>query len=212
MNRSRFFQIPCVLAVATGIGGLTLAVASDRPPPPPPAHYTGLINDYTPSAAVVTKGPYEMRGKWELDVNERAGTAAFSAAMNMETSDYGITQGTVNKDDPSTRSAHTHHISMTDGVITSDWSGCPAFNPVVTQGFVVTGTAYITGNGGPAPFGNPSSLTICVLGGDNVKYSNVTLTLGAPANTHFGLQAIHGVVLRCTTAAGRVSGDCTVQD
>ena len=175
--------------------------------------YVGLINDYTPSAAVTKGGPYEMRGKWSLDVDERHGTARFSAAMNMETSDYGITQGTVNKDDPSTRGAHTHHISMTDGVVSSDWmTSCPKFSPAITEGFVVTGTATITGNGSPAPFGNPSPLTICVLGGGDVKYSNVTLAFGVPASSHFGTQAIHGVVVHCSGPWGRESKDCTLQE
>jgi hypothetical protein len=176
-------------------------------------HYAGLINDYTPSAAVTKGGPYEMRGKWSLEVNERRGTATFSAAMNMETSDYGITQGTVNKDDPTTRGAHTHHISVTDGIVNADWmTYCPKFSPVITEGFVITGTATITGNGSPAPFGNPSPVTICVLGGGDVKYSNLTIAFGAPASSHFGPQAIHGLVVRCTGPWGRESHDCTLAD
>ena len=179
----------------------------------PAVQYVGLINDYTPSAALTKGGPYEMRGKWSLDVDERHGTARFSAAMNMETSDYGITQGTVNKDDPTTRGAHTHHITMTDGVVSSDWmTSCPKFSPAITEGFVVTGTATITGNGSPAPFGNPSPVTICVLGGGDVKYSNVTLAFGVPASSHFGTQAIHGVVVHCTGPWGRESRDCTLQE
>ena len=125
----------------------------------------------------------------------------------METSDYGITQGTVDKDDLTTRGAHTHHILMTDGVIgtPTDWmTSCPKFNPVVTGGFVVTGTAFVTGNGSPAgspPFG-PSPLTVCILGGSNVKYSNFTMAIGPKASGHFGTQAIHGVVLKCAGALG----------
>jgi hypothetical protein len=132
--------------------------------------------------------------------------------MDMQKSDFGITQGTVNKDDPTTRGAHTHHIEMTDGVLTVDWPArCPQFSPAVTEGFAITGTAFVTGNGGPAPFGNPSPLTICVLGGPSVKFSNVTLTIGAPASNHFGKQAIHGVVLSCTSRSLRRSHDCTVE-
>ena len=201
-----------VLMVAAS-GGLTRALAGDRDFARPPVHYRGLLNDYTPSAAVVKGGPYEMRGKWSLNVDERRGTATFSAVMNMETSDYGIAQNTVNKDDPTTRGAHTHHISMTDGVVTDDWAtSCPAFSPVVSGGFVVTGTAYVTGNGGPAPFGNPSPLTICVLGGSKVTFSNITLTLGLPASSHFGKQAIHGVVVMCNGPWERDSRDCTLQE
>jgi hypothetical protein len=201
-----------ILSVATGLGGLTLAWAGD-PGEPPPVHYSGLINDYTASAATIKGGPYEMRGKWSLDVDERRGTAKFSAAMNMEVSDYGITQGTVNKDDPTTRNAHTHHILMT-GMVSSDWAtSCPQFSPApVTGGFVVTGTASITGNGGPPPFGSSAMLTVCVLGGENVEFSNLTMTFGAPANTHFGTQAIHGVVLRCGGRWEHESKDCSIQE
>jgi hypothetical protein len=199
-----------ILSVATGLGGFTLALAGDGGQPAP-VHYEGLINDYTPSAAVVKNGPYEMRGKWSLDVDVRRGMAKFSAVMNMETSDYGITQGTVNKDDPTTRGAHTHHILMTDGMVSSDWSGCPTFAQPVSGGFVVTGPAYITVNGGSTPFANPSTATICVLGGGEVVFSNFTLKLGAPANSHFGLQPIHGVVVRCAGPWEFESKDCTVQ-
>jgi hypothetical protein len=197
---------------STGVGGLTPALAGDREPPPP-VHFSGLIDDFTPSAAVVAGSPYEMHGKWWLDVDLRRGTAKFSAEMNMETSDYGIAQGSVNKDDPTSRVAHTHHISMTDGVITTDWmTACPAFNPVVTGGFVITGPAVVTGNGSPAKFGNPSTLTICILGGTTVKYSNITLTFGAKANTHFGIFPIHGVIVRCAGPWEFESKDCTVEE
>jgi hypothetical protein len=202
-----------VLMAAGASSNISAALAGDRDSPAPlPLHYSGLINDYTPSAAVVKGGPYEMRGKWSLDVDQRRGKATFSAAMNMETSDYGITQNTVNKDDPTTRGAHTHHISMTEGMVSEDWAtSCPTFSPPVSGGFVVTGPVYVTGNGGPAPFGNPSTLTICVLGAKNVTFSNITLTFSAPANTHFGKQAIHGVVLMCGGPWERESQDCTVQ-
>lgn len=201
-----------VVASAAVLRGLTPGPIDDRDrPSPAPRHFSGLINDYTPSAAVVPGGPYEMRGRWSLDVDERIGTATFSAVLNMETSDYGIAQGTVNKDDPTTRSAHTHHVSMADGLVTTDWAtSCPKFSPAATDGFVVTGSAFVTGNGGGAPFGNPSPLTVCVLGGTMVKYSNVTLSFGKPAANHFGLQAIHGVVARCTGRWENQSRDCSV--
>ena len=203
-----------VLIAAAISSRLAPAWAGDRDSfPPLRVHYGGLLNDYTASAAVVKGGPYEMRGKWSLDVDQRHGTATFSAAMNMETSDYGIAQNTVNKDDPTTRGAHTHHISMTDGVVSDDWmTSCPTFSPPVTGGFVVTGTAFVTGNGSPAPFGNPSPVTICVLGGSNVTFSNITVAFGSPANTHFGTHPIHGVVLKCGSPWERESHNCTVEE
>jgi hypothetical protein len=202
-----------ILSVATGLGGLTLALAGDREDRPP-VHYDGLINDYTPSVAVIKGGPYEMRGRWSLDVDVRRGKASFSAAMNMETSDYGIVQGTVDKDevDPNkTRGAHTHHIVMTEGTINPDWSACPKFTQPVSGGFMVTGPAFITVNGGKTPFANPSTLTICVLGGEEVKFSNMTMTLAAPASSHFGVFPIHGVVLRCAAPWEFESKDCAVE-
>jgi hypothetical protein len=200
-----------ILSVATGLGGSTLALAGD-PEESQPVHYSGLINDYTASAATIKGGPYEMRGRWSLDVDQRHGTARFSAALNMEVSDYGITQGSVNKDDPTTRNAHTHHILM-NGTVSSDWStSCPQFNPApVSGGFVVTGPATITGNGGPPPFGSSAMLTVCVLGAANVEFANLTMQFGAPANTHFGTQWIHGVVSGCEGHWERESKDCSVQ-
>jgi hypothetical protein len=208
-------SITCCIAVLGAAGALTAAQAGEHESTALlPEHFSGLLNDYTPSAAVTAKGPYEMRGKWTLDVDERHGTATFTAEMNMETSDYGITQGTVDKDDPKTRGAHTHHMVMTDGVITFDWataSVCPVYSPAVMGGFVVTGPVYITGNGGPASFGNPTKMTLCVLGGTIVKYSNIEFTLGLPASSHFGTQAVHGVVLGCLGPWRRESHDCAVE-
>jgi len=202
------------LAAAAAFG-LGEGVASDwnySPPDRLPVYFSGTLDDHTPSAAVVKNGPYEMHGKWSLQVDERRGTARFTAAMNMQTSDYGIVQGTVDKDDPATRGAHTHHISLSDGVLTTDWPArCPQFSPATTEGFAITGTAFVTGNGAPAPFGNPSPVTICVLGSTNVKYANLTMTIGTPASKHFGTQAIHGVVQRCSGWSLRPSRDCTLQ-
>src|SRR5262245_4518274 len=214
MSHQSLLRVTCgaaILMVPMAVG-LTDALAGDSRPDALPVHYTGLLNDHTPSAAVVKGGPFEMRGKWSLEVDERNGTGKFSAAMDMQTSDYGIIQNTVNKDDPTTRGAHTHHISMTDGVLTLDWPArCPQFSPAVKEGFAVTGTAFVTGNGSPAPFGNPSPFTICVLGGDAVKFSNITVPFGTPAASHFGTQAIHGVVVWCTGRFLRPSPDCSLE-
>jgi hypothetical protein len=37
-------------------------------------------------------------------------------------------------------------------------------------------------------------LQVCVNGGTDVPFSNVSLVFGAPASGHFGMSAIHGVV------------------
>ena len=164
-----------------------------------PVRFSGVINDYSPST--VAGGPYEIRGDWSLDLQIN-GTANFSADLNMETSDYGITGATqVDPANPATRNPHTHHISMTDATVSYDTSSCPANNPPTTySALVVTGTATTTGNGGPAPFEakGPSTLQVCIMGGSQVVYSNVTLVYTGPATGHFGTQPIHGVVRKAS--------------
>ena len=207
--------------------GLPRAHAEVRPRLP--SSFSGLLNDYTPpppstpGGPGVAGGPYEMHGKWSLHLPER-GAASFSAEMTMETADFANTDP---NHDPTKLGPHTHHISVTDGVIHDDptdtinWkTHCPTFKPPVSDGFVVTGTAYITGNGGNPPFGNPSPVTICILGGTQnpsvtgvqafVEFSNFTLTfgMGSRASTHFGTQAINGVVAQCDW--GYESRDCKV--
>jgi len=201
-----------VLVPASILGGLTQAGT----PPEPPRHLSGLLNDYSPAhvnGTAVKGGPYEMRGRWSLEMQPHFHTAIFSAAFNMETTDAGA----VSQDDPTTRGAHTHHITMT-GPISTDTSTCPVSdpaNPAVKWQFAVSGQAQITGNGNQAPFQvklGPSVLQVCVGGGADgtLELSNVTLVLGAPANTHFGPQPIHGVVTRCSWRGERESSECTM--
>jgi hypothetical protein len=163
-------------------------------------HFRGIIHDYSPST--VSGGPYEMRGEWSLDI-QRSGAADFAADMTMETSDYGTTDATkVDPASPATRNPHTHHISLTNATVSYDASACPANNPPTTApGIVVTGTAPITGNGSPAPFESQgaSKLQVCITGGSTVSFSNLTLVYSGPATSHFGTQAIHGVVTRVST-------------
>ena len=202
-----------------GVRGLTPALAGGQSRLP--AHFSGLLNDYTPPAPTVTGGPYEMHGRWSLQLAEEHGAATFSAEMTMETADFANSDA---NHDPTKLGPHTHHISVTDGMIHNDptdpinWkTACPTFKPAVAGGFVVTGTAYVTGNGGNPPFGNPSSVTICILGGMQnpsatgvqalVEFSNFTLAFGTGslASSHFGTQAINGVVARCEGPWGHQS-------
>ncbi len=195
-----------VLALAAGAS----ALAQD----PTPVHFRGVINDYSPSTS--SGGPWEIRGKWSLDLqgigssdrsgrSSTSGTANFSAALTMETSDYGIFDAThVDPTSPATRSPHTHHIAMTNATVTWDTRVCPANNPPTTgSGVVVTGPASITANGSAAPFEamGPSTLQVCITGGSQVEFSNISLLLTGPATGHFGQQAIHGVVVGQTAQA-----------
>lgn len=163
-------------------------------------HFKGVINDYGPST--VTGGPYEIRGVWTLDI-PKSGSANFSADLTMQTSDYGITNATaVDPANPATRGSHTHHISVTNATVSYDTSVCPVYSPPTTgAGIVLTSPATTTGNGGPASFESKgaSSLQICITGGSQVEFSNLTLVYTGPATTHFGTQAIHGVVSQVST-------------
>jgi hypothetical protein len=167
-----------------------------------PAHFSGLINDYSPST--VKGGPWEMHGQWTLDLKpewrgEWVTVADFSGDMTM--SDYGTTAG-VPDATKGGQSPHTHHIKLTNRTVTWNMDGCPTVNPATLTGFQINGTvSLITGNGSNAPFesGTPSStLQVCITGGEDVQYSvqnsNISLVFGGPATMHFGTQAIHGVV------------------
>ena len=177
------------------IAVLVLAVpAGAQAQDPTPKHLSGIINDYTPATGV--GGPWEMHGKWSLKMNRETGTADFSAAMTMEHPDYWIVLNPANVDNPGARSPHTHHITMTNATVSYDTSVCPLDSPPTTGRLVVTGPVSITGNGSAAPFEakGTSTLQVCITGGTEVQFSNVTLVLTGPATGHFGSQAIHGVV------------------
>jgi hypothetical protein len=180
------------------------ALAQDRRP----VHFSGLINDYSPLNTMINGSPWEMHGQWSMDLHER-GTADFLADMTM--SGYGTTNGALDGTKGG-QSAHTHHIRLTNVSVTWDMIGCPAYpKPVTTMGFQVNGTvSLITGNGSNAPFETtpPSTtLQVCVTGGNEVPYSNITLVFGGPATTHFGTQAIHGVVRKASAEEERKDQD-----
>jgi hypothetical protein len=176
---------------------ITCASAQERRP----VHFSGLINDYSPLSATVKGSPWEMHGQWSLDVHEESGTADFAADMTM--SGFGKTaSGAVDPTQP-LQNPHTHHIRLTRAKITWNMTSCPEYLPPSTKmGFQFTDTvSLLTGNGSIAPFeADPpvSTLQVCVTGGDDLRYSvtnsNITLVFSGPAATHFGSQAIHGVV------------------
>jgi hypothetical protein len=196
MKRVRCITKIYGIAIAVSAVALVPAQAQDLRP----VHFSGVINDYSPST--VAGGPYEIRGDWSLDV-ESGGIANFSADLTMETSDYGITSAAqVDPANPATRNPHTHHISVTSATVSYDTSVCPVNNPPTTSaGLVVTGTSTTTGNGGPAPFESKGSSTVqvCILGGSQVNFSNMTLVYSGPATGHFGPQPIHGAIRNVST-------------
>jgi hypothetical protein len=176
---------------------VTLASGQERKP----VHLSGLINDYSPSSANVKGSPWEMHGQWSMELRPDRGTADFSADMTM--SGFGKTsEGAVDPTQPLVN-PHTHHIRLTNIKISWDMVGCPTYlTPVPTNGFQISGTvSLLTGNGNNAPFETtpPSSnLQVCVTGVDHTLYSvpnaNITLVFTGAATSHFGPQAIHGVV------------------
>lgn len=191
-------SVVAVVVLALGMGALAQA--------PTPTHFSGSISDYTP-ATIQGKlvGPWVMNGTWTLDLKGRSGLADFSAAMTMESSDAAVANGVVkdpDNPDPQVRIAHTHHITMTNAAVSTATGTCPSYAPpgpaTTNPGIMVSGPAKITGNGSPAPFSKNdtvlSMLQVCVNGGSDVPFSNVTLVFSTPASNHFGSQAIHGVV------------------
>jgi hypothetical protein len=190
-------------AVRTVVIGALVAVASAQAVAPTPRHLSGIINDYT--AATGVGGPWEMHGKWSLEMKKDFTKADFSAEMTMEHPDSwialnpgGTPPNPPNIDNNAARNPHTHHITMTDALVSYDTSLCPVDSPVTTGRFVITGPVSVTGNGSPAPFEakGASTLQVCVTGGTTVDYSNITIMFidKSTAIGHFGSQAIHGVV------------------
>jgi hypothetical protein len=220
--RRRAVLVSMTLAAGT-VSAIGISVAGQNPRLP--AHLSGLVNDFTPSSVngvTIKGGPWEMHGKWALEINEFGRSATFTAELSMETGDFVNPSATF---DPGMLGAHTHHITMTNAKVVPGFAGCPSSvgpTPLTTTGFQIQGMAHVTGNGQPAPFEIPagvtdpspsqliaSPITICITGGTRVQYANITLQIGAPAATHFGPQAIHGVVVKCDAPWRLESGVCT---
>ena len=204
MHRKTFFWVAGAMVLFVALA--TSAVAQHQNA----QHLRGIINDFTPAhnAQGSPSGPWEMHGIWRLDMFPDGKTARFAAALTMENSDYWLLinpNPPADPDSPATRTPHTHHITMRNAEVSWDPSevatNCPtaSYKPPTTTGFLVTGSASVTGNGGYAPFapqGQLSPLTVCVTGGTQVGFSNITLVFGLPASGHFGSQPINGAVRR----------------
>jgi len=174
MVRKRFFRLALVGLFVLSAGTWTRAEAPDG------LKLTGFINDYT----VASAGSWEIHGAWSLHAKGSSGKADFSAALTMERSDYWLaTTPSADPNNPATRNAHTHHIDVTDAAVTA-----------IPNGFRLTGAATITANGSTPPFGTASTIQIDITGGDLVELSNVKLTFGGNAVSHFGAQPLSGVI------------------
>jgi hypothetical protein len=171
-----------------------------------PEHFSGTISEYSPSN--VSGGPWEVRGKWTVDIH--GAYADFAGAAVMETSDYGVTTKSIA--DPTMvmdRNSHTHNITMTNipiTVATAPVAGCPTYNaptPAPTGPVIVIyGPVNVTSNGQPAPFEakGPSWLRICITGGTVKPWTNFGMIFTGTATSHFGSQFYNGVV---TSYSGR---------
>jgi hypothetical protein len=161
-----------MLAAATGVLAQT----------PAPTQFSGVIEDYTPATSTPT-GPWEMRGPWTLTLNGD-GTADFSAELTMELSDYTRNPSNIDATSgTSGRMQHTHHITLQGGAVTQ----------ISTGGFEISGPVNITKDGSPAPLA-ASTLSVEIVGGTSVQFSNMTLQFAGGGTVHFGSQLIHGVV------------------
>jgi hypothetical protein len=167
----------CIGAVAQGPASRTSA---------PRTRFSGMFDTYTPQSTSnnVTTGPYEIHGPWSLvlTINSHAN---FYAALNMELSDGWVLSENGGNFDPAARGAHTHHITLLNGVVTT----------LSTGGIEITGSATITVNGSAAPI-SPSDVVIDITGGSDVAYSNITLTFAVPGSKHFGAEPLSGFVRR----------------
>src|ERR1700748_654944 len=75
------------------------------------AHFSGLINDYSPLSTTVKGSPWEMHGQWSMDIDPESETADFAADLTM--SGFGMTSsGAVDPTKPLVN-PHTHHILLT---------------------------------------------------------------------------------------------------
>lgn len=187
-SKTLISAVRVVVVLVLTIGASALGQASKH------MTFSGTLSDHTVAAGIA--GPWEVRGHWTLKVKGDSGKADFSAALTMERSDQGVAMqppeanGSSNFDDPAKRNAHTHHITLTDGVVTE-----------IPNGFRVTSPnpTIVTGNGAyPPPFGVPSFVQIDITGvtgapGD-VTFSNIAVTFSGMATKHFGTNPINGVV------------------
>jgi hypothetical protein len=130
--------------------------------------FAGSIHDYT--AALDANGPWHIAGEWSVRLKGDSGRGDFWATLTMA------------RAESATREHHTHHITLRDGHVT-----------LLANGFRISGSAVITGNGNLAGFSG-SPIDVELTGGNAVPFSNLSLTFGGTAVNHFGAQALHGVV------------------
>jgi hypothetical protein len=167
-----------ILGRLTFIGAIVLALTSQGL-----AHnaakatkVSGSIDDYVE----VGGERWHASGEWSLLARGGSDKGDFSLAL------HGVP-----RDSPPlypVSMAHTHHVSIADGVVTVTKD--PA-NGKLT--LTLTGPATITSQGNLMG-ASGSVVTVTVTGGTALRYSNVAVTFSQAAIDHFGSMPYHGVV------------------
>ena len=130
--------------------------------------YGGVVNDYT--ANFDGGGAWHIMGEWTMSVKGNSAKGTFAVGFTMARAAV----------EP--RSFHSHHVTLEDGVVT-----------ILSNGYRISGTAAITGNGNLAGF-TGSPVTVEITGGTAVPFSNMAITFAGAAANHFGSGTIKGVV------------------
>lgn len=198
--RSKALWRALCAAVVLALAGWIGVLAQDRTP----VHFRGVINDYSPVSGNTTA--WELHGPWSLTLDKETGKAHFSTSLTMVLSAVGQNSTTLQD---ITLAQHTHNITM-DGTVTYNPTDCPGnalTTPPLTARIELNNSASVFANGNVPPFGQFSGLQVCISGGvnepnqPNVQFSNITLKFSGGAATHFGGQAIHGVVRSATESS-----------
>ena len=142
-----------------------------------PNGVSGTISDFSAG------GSWYITAEWSLHVKGQSGKADFSAALTMVRSDLWILTTSADQASETVRGFHTHHVTIADGNVTS-----------LANGFRVSGTAVITGDGNAAGF-SPAPVQVDITGGNAVTFSNIKVTFAGGAVGHFGAQGLDGVVV-----------------
>jgi len=161
MNTTIVWRVLSLAAVTLALSAHGVAQGSTQ-------KLSGLINDYT--AALDANGPWHIVGEWSLGLEGNSGKGDFSVALSMVRADHA------------SRGFHTHHVTLTDGVVT-----------VLANGYRISGAAVMTGNGSLAGFSG-SPIDVEITGGNTMPFSNLSVTFGGGAVDHFGDQPVEGVV------------------
>jgi hypothetical protein len=167
-------------SLVLGLTGLVVA-ANAFSQTSSPRNLAGVINDFSPRSTTPT-GPYVVNGTWSLQLHPN-GKADFTASLTMVRSDLWFIETGGDPESQADRNFHTHHVVVTDGEIST-----------VGSATVLDGTAIVTSNGNQVFPG--TTVRIEISGGTAVAPSNIKLTFGAPASSHFTGEPYEGAVVR----------------